>query len=101
MELNISLFVKKNQNKTGLKYQTSVHHQLSIINCVNTVQIQTLLIGHCCRFKTVPLRAGPSINVWKLRVIPVPVSSRKDPVWGDGVGVISLVKPPAQWRYLL
>lgn len=45
--------------------------------------------------------ADLSVNVWKLRVIPVPVSSGKDPVWGDGVGVISLVKPPGQWRYLL
>lgn len=45
--------------------------------------------------------AGLSVNVWKLRVIPVPVASGKDPVWGDGVGVISLVKPPGQGRYLL
>lgn len=39
-------------------------------------------------------RKYPLVNVWQLAVIPVPVSTSKEPVLGAGVGVLPLLKPP-------
>lgn len=39
-------------------------------------------------------RKCPLVNVWQLAVLPVPVSTAKEPVLGAGVWVLALLKPP-------
>lgn len=39
-------------------------------------------------------RKFPLVNVWQLAVVPVPVSTSKEPVLGAGVRVLALLKPP-------
>lgn len=47
-----------------------------------------------CKVQISLCRKCPLINVWQLAVFPVPVSTRKEPVLGVGVGVLPLLKPP-------
>lgn len=39
-------------------------------------------------------RKYPLVNVRQLAVVPVPVSTSKEPVLGAGVRVLALLKPP-------
>lgn len=49
-------------------------------------------------FKTLSAFPTGSVDVWKVRIPPVKVTTLVDPVWSSSVRIIALLEPSERWE---